>query len=313
MRILITGGFGFIGGCIASHLASLGHTIFLGTRSQTSAPPWLPSALPVHCDWDNLISLESICKNVDLIIHSAGMNASDCLANPGSALAFNGLATSQLVFAATKVGVPRFIFLSTAHVYSERLEGVINEHSCPRNLHPYATSNLAGEHSVLFASSRGGIDGVIFRMSNIFGKPINKEVNCWHLLINDLCRQAVVSQSLNLRSNGVQQRDFLPMSQFCLMMENFVNSWPVYNQHRVFNVGYGQSHTVLSVARLVQQRCFHLYGYYPMVNLPTNSPDSVGETLKYDTLHSPLLSTPISIQSEIDNLLEYCSSFFLQT
>ena len=167
------------------------------------------------------------------------MNASDCLANPGSALAFNGLATSQLVFAATKVGVPRFIFLSTAHVYSERLEGVINEHSCPRNLHPYATSNLAGEHSVLFASSRGGIDGVIFRMSNIFGKPINKEVNCWHLLINDLCRQAVVSQSLNLRSNGVQQSDFLPMSLFCLMMENFVNSWPVYNQHRVFNVGYG--------------------------------------------------------------------------
>ena len=108
-------------------------------------------------------------------------------------------------------GVPRFLYFSTAHVYGSSLEGTITEQTCPRNLHPYATSHLAGEQAVLEAAQRGAIRGVVFRLSNAFGAPVSSEVNCWMLLVNDLCRQAVTTGELALRTAGLQLRDFVTL------------------------------------------------------------------------------------------------------
>ena len=151
MRILITGGFGFVGGRVAVHLAKQGHKIVLGSRKATCPPPWMQQAEVANINWDDPISLELSCREVDVLIHAAGMNAQECLADPVAALAFNGVATARLVAAATRARVNHMICLSTAHVYDSPLEGVITENSCPQNLHPYATSHLAGDHAVLSA------------------------------------------------------------------------------------------------------------------------------------------------------------------
>ena len=68
MRILITGGFGFIGGRVAKFMQSVGHEIILGTRSPGKRADWLPSAEIVITPWMDSVVLETICKNVDLII-----------------------------------------------------------------------------------------------------------------------------------------------------------------------------------------------------------------------------------------------------
>src|SRR3546814_17036700 len=95
------------------------------------------------------------------------MNAQNCAANPVEALEFNGVATARLVQAAARVGIRRFIYLSTAHVYCAPLTGTITEDTCPRNLHPYATSHLAGENAVLSAVQAGEISGMVLRLSKI--------------------------------------------------------------------------------------------------------------------------------------------------
>jgi UDP-glucose 4-epimerase len=95
MHILITGGFGFVGGRIAMHLGQLGHQIILGTRHSIASPDWLPQAEVSKIVWDDEVVLERSCEGVDLIIHAAGMNAKDCNTDPVSALAFNGLATAR--------------------------------------------------------------------------------------------------------------------------------------------------------------------------------------------------------------------------
>src|SRR3546814_14338280 len=116
------------------------------------------------------------CRGCDAVIHAAGMNAQNCAANPVEALEFNGVATARLVQAAARVGIRRFIYLSTAHVYCAPLTGTITEDTCLRNLHPYATTHLAGENAVLLAVQFGEILGIVLGIANVLGVPAYPEV-----------------------------------------------------------------------------------------------------------------------------------------
>ena len=213
MRLLITGGFGYLGGRFAQFLATqAGYEIILGSRQQTEPPAWLPQARVVQTPWSSLSALEHICTGVDAVVHMAGMNAQDCAADPARAVEVNALATARILQAAIRRGMKRFIYLSTAHVYGSPLRGVISEKTCPVSLHPYATSHRAGEDVVRAAHQRGDIEGIVIRLSNAYGAPVHPNATCWMLLVNDLCLQAVTTGHLVLRSAGLQRRDFVTIT-----------------------------------------------------------------------------------------------------
>lgn len=313
MRILITGGFGFIGGRLAQHLFKAGHHVVLGSRTYTSSPDWLPEVDVVQANWNDCSSLKQICRGIDVVIHAAGMNARECAQNPVVALEFNGLATARLVEAAILAKVKRFLYLSTAHVYANPLSGIITEESCPRNLHPYATSHLAGEHALLGANQLGEIEGFVLRLSNAFGVPVQKEVNCWMLLVNDLCRQAVEACQLVLHSSGIQERDFISMGEVCRVLA-FLIVCPVdLVSSPVINVGSGISHSVLEMACMVQQRCLCVLGHEPTISRPKKTSDEGCDVmLEYRTnrLSETGVKVVVDHQQEIDLLLRFCNSAF---
>ena len=111
MRVLITGGFGFVGGRLGKHLIDRSYEVILGSRKFQKPPNWLPKAKVVKTDWKNKSALFDLCAGVDVLVHAAGMNAQDCVAYPEKALAFNGNTTSNLVGSALKAGVKKFIYL----------------------------------------------------------------------------------------------------------------------------------------------------------------------------------------------------------
>lgn len=311
MRILITGGFGFVGGRLALHLAQAGHRIVLGSRKNLKAPTWLPQAEVAQIAWDEAVALECICRNVDVVIQAAGMNAQDCAANPVAALGFNGVATARLVAAASAAGVSRLIYLSTAHVYANPLVGSITEETCPRNLHPYATSHLAGENAVMSASQRGEIEGIVLRLSNAFGAPMHKDVNCWGLLVNELCLQAVQSHKLSLKTNGLQKRDFIAIGEVC----NIINELSIAsfdkNTSGIFNVSSGFAKTVLEMAAIVQDRCFHVLGFKPDLESTKSGIEIPLGDLKYNSVRIKRQNQCFDREiSEIDELLKFCNSEF---
>lgn len=307
-RVLITGGMGFVGGRLAQHLHQVGYQIFLGSRSGQSPPQWLPNAEVVKMVWNDSCELSAACAGVDLIIHGAGMNAHDCLMNPLEALSFNGIATARLLDAGSKVGVKRFIYLSTAHVYGSSLVGVVTENTCPVSLHPYATSHRAGEDVVRSAHQRGEIEGVVIRLSNAYGAPACKSANCWMLLVNDLCRQAVVSHDLVLRSSGLERRDFIPLSDVCSAIEHLLDL-PAQNLgNGLFNVGGGWSPTVWEIACFIQQRCMVKLGFEPTITRNPSKAGSVRSELDYrmDAIRESGFRLYTSPASEIDRLLNFC-------
>ena len=316
MRILITGGFGFVGGRLAVHLEQAGHQIVIGSRNAISRPSWLPKAEVAQIAWDDDGALENMCNGVDVVIQAAGVNAQDCVADPVAALAFNGVATARLVAAASRAGVQRFIYLSTAHVYANPLVGTITENNCPSNLHSYATSHLAGEHAVLSASQSGQIQGMVLRLSNAFGVPMHKDVNCWMLLVNDLCKQAVQTRNLVLKTSGLQQRDFIGITEVCRVTEHLAVGHGESMQTGIFNVGAGVSQSVLAMAQLIQQRCKQVLGFEPILQCVQGPEDEQHPMLPYRTENLAALGINSNGQentAEIDSLLRFCHSTFTQT
>ena len=316
MRILVVGGFGFVGGRLAMHLAQAGHQIVLGSRNASSPPDWLPQSEVAQMLWEDDRALERICSRADVVIHAAGMNAQNCAAEPVAALAFNGLATARLLSAATRAGVARYIYLSTAHVYANPLVGTITEESCPLNLHPYATSHLAGEHAVLRANQLGQIQGIVLRLSNAFGAPTHKHANCWMLLVNDLCKQALETRKLVVNSSGLQQRDFIGISEVCGVAERLAVIDGGSVQTGIFNVGSGVSQSVFAMAQLIQQRCELVLGFKPDLQRVQGEAGERQHMLSYrtDKLSSiGFKSIGLDNTPEIDRLILFCQSNFHKT
>lgn len=312
MRILITGGLGFVGGRLASYLQSRGYDVVVGSRDVTAAPLWLPGVSVVRMLWEDSRALQKACNSVDVILHAAGMNSQDCSNDPVEALNFNGTATSRLVSAAISANVRQFIFLSTAHVYADPLVGRINEQTCPTSLHPYATSNLAGEQALQYALKQKEIGGCVLRLSNVFGAPIHKEVNCWTLVINDLCKQALSCQKMVLKGDGRECRDFVPMTKVCQTLEWLVSGGMAFQRETLFNLGSGRAQTVLDVAKTIKKRCTELFSFEPELQKSATRSSKVFEPLYYvaDNLQTGDFQSFYDPINEIDNLLNFCHANF---
>lgn len=312
MRILITGGSGFLGGRLAQYLHSCGNDIILASRDSGTLSVHYSDFVVVGIDWDNQDELCKLCEGVDIIIHTAGMNAGDCNANPVAALQFNGVCTARLVKAATEQRVKAFLYLSTAHVYASPLVGNISEKTCPGNKHPYATSHRAGEDVVLWEGLSGNIKTAVLRLSNVFGAPVSKDTNCWMLLVNDLCRQAVETRQIILKTDGLQLRDFVSLHEVCRAVEYIIKCMLEGLEQKVINIGSGVSHSVFEMAEFIQKRCKDTLGFKPELHKPEPENNNPNVSLSYrsDVLEGMGFIINSNVDEEIDNLLTFCHKKF---
>lgn len=312
-KVLITGGFGYLGGRLAQFLASQeGYEILLGSRRQTQSPSWLPQAKVAQTCWDSPQGLQEVCSGVDCIVHLAGMNAQDCAADPAAAMKVNAVATVHLVQAAIRQKVKRFICMSTVHVYGSPLTGVITEETKPTPVHPYALSRQAGEDAVLASRQSGEIERIVIRLSNAYGAPADEDVNCWMLLVNDLCRQAAISGILVLRSAGLQKRDFISLHDVVRAIDHFI-ALPVDKIGcGLFNLGGEATYSVIELAKLIAERCEAVLGYRPEIERPDSILGEGSPELNYriDKLKETSFSLNGNIKKEIDATLEFCHKKF---
>ena len=319
MKVLITGGWGFLGGRLAQALVSKGgYELLLGSRKEMRHPPsWLPEAEVVQTLWKSITNLRGICKDVDVILHLAAMNARDCLVTPRAAHEFNAIATESLLEAAVHSGVKRFIYLSTAHVYGTPISGVITEESPTAPVGPYATSKLAGEEAVRVAHKQGDIEGIVVRLSNSYGVPAHSQADCWMLLVNHLCRQAVSTNRMILHSSGLQQRDFIPLGDACSVITDLVSLPTSRIGNGVFNLGGGWSPTVLEMTELLRQRLHLVTGRWAEIRREAKGSTTISASLDYQM--NNLLAAGLrvgdaqNINPEIDNLIRFCISHFLES
>lgn len=313
MRILITGGFGFLGGRIAYFFAEQGHDVTITSRKNQIAPIWCPGVKVVKINWEDKLSLRNICKGIDLIIHAAGMNSIDSESSPSEALLFNGVATSRLLEASTLEKVNKFVFLSTYHVYKAKLSGLINEETFTENTNPYATSKRAGENNILWAHEKGQIQGIVLRLSNIIGAPEHIDVNTWGLISNDLCLQAVMKQKMTLNTTGKEYRNFLGITSFLNVLSEIIkHSFPP-SKNTIFNIGNDFSISLIDMAEIIRKRCLKL--------LNKNIEIQTSNSQELDEQPSPFIFSTDKIKGlgiiikqdlhfDIDSIIYFCKEHF---
>ena len=309
IRVLITGGFGYLGGRIAVELSrDPGFIIILGSRKTQLAPKWLPQAEIVALDVLEPKTLVNAVEGVHAVVHLAAMNASECAVDPDKAVLVNTLGTLNVLQTSIDAGVERFIYFSTAHVYGAPLIECITEATLPRPIHPYAITHCAAEKFVLAAHNQNKITGVALRLSNGFGAPTHPDVDCWTLLVNDLCRQAVQTRKMVLRSNGLQQRDFIPLMDVGGAVRHLIALPRGDCADGLFNLGSKASLSVWEMAQRIAQRCQIKLGFSPDIERPEPSVNEQVEVLRYNC--EKLVETGYSpksvIEEAIDETLLFC-------
>ena len=314
MKVLITGGWGFLGGRLAQTLMSrVGHKVLLGSREEKGgSPQWLPEAEVVQTTWKSVVNLRAVCRDIDVVLHLAAMNARDCIISPSAASEFNVIATEHLLSAAVNAGVKRFIYLSTAHVYGTPISGIITEESPTVPIGPYANSKLSGETAVRLAHEQEDIEGMVVRLSNSYGVPAHNQADCWMLLVNDLCRKAVSTKRMIIHSSGLQRRDFIPLADACSILADLVSLPTSRMGNGVFNLGGGWSPTVLEMTELLRQRLHLVTGRWADIRREVEGSTKISTSLDYQM--NNLLAAGLrvgagqNINPEIDNLIRFCIS-----
>ncbi len=311
--ILVTGGLGYVGGRISRFLSeNSNNELIIADIEKRAAPPiWLKKGKIVNLDLSSG-DLDDVCKGVDCIIHLAATNEIESGSNPEKALLINGLGSLKLLRSAEKNKVKRLIYFSTAHIYKNPLSGSIDENTLTRPGHPYAITHKVAEDFILASHDRKSIEGVVLRMSNSFGAPVNPEVNRWTLLVNDLCRQAVADKKLVLKSAGLQERDFITLEDVCRAVSHFIELPSDRICNGIFNLGGERSLSIIDMTRLIADRCKTVLGFYPEIVKPEPDGNEKVDHLTYriDKIKTTGFDLLSNFDKEIDNMLKFCDEHF---
>lgn len=318
MNVLITGGLGYIGGRVAHYLKENEPqaNIFLTTRSKGSRklPQWAESLSVLEMDVLNEDSMDHCLKNknIDVIIHLAAMNEIDSIKDPESALNVNTLGTYKLLKVANANHISRFVYFSTVHVYGEPIGPIITEESSTRPFHPYAITHRAAEDFVEFFNHYHSMNTLIFRLSNSYGYPMDKDINRWTLVFNNLCRQAVTTGKIVLKSSGKQYRDFIPLHDVARAVHHFLFVKPEYLNGGIYNLGGNCSMSILEVAQKISTVYKSKYGD-KSIDIIVNQDDNSVIPNPFKFSIEKILETGFTLKGnllyEIEKTMELCEEF----
>jgi UDP-glucose 4-epimerase len=141
---------------------------------------------------------------------------------------------------------------------------------------------------------------------------MSPDAKIWQIIANDLCRQAVETKKLTLKSHGLQFRNFVPFTDICSTVNHLLQLNKQQIADGLFNVGGRNSLQIIKVAELVATRCEVVLGFRPKIERPNEIPDSVPPAFEYSC--AKLLATGLhldsEIEKEIDLLLQSCKNWF---
>ena len=190
MKILVTGGSGFLGSHIADVLSDAAHevTIFDIRKS----PYKRADQRMIVGDILDQKLLDKIVKDHDIVYHFAGIaDIDECAANPVDTAKHNILGTVQLLEACRKAGIKRFVFASSAYVYS-------NSGSF------YAASKQACESFIENFSELYGLKYTCLRYGSLYGARSDERNSIYKLI-----KQAVQDGKIVYRGTGEEMREFI--------------------------------------------------------------------------------------------------------
>ncbi|MBI3287602.1 MAG: NAD-dependent epimerase/dehydratase family protein [Chloroflexi bacterium] len=269
MRILITGGAGFLGSALAHHLAAQGHRVSVlddlsaGDPNALSAPrseygsslrgSELMSETSTEIsltrgDVRDIPKLWTLLRDIDCVYHlAARVSVPESILYPVEYNAVNVGGTVSLMAAARDAKVKRVVFASSGTIYGDQEGQPISETAIPHPPNPYAVTKIASEYYVSSLGQLWGIQTVILRIFNAYG-PGQAAPPTHAPVIPQFVRQALRGGTLVVYGGGEQSRDFIYVDDVVRALGAAARSPGAVG--RMINVGSGRE---LSIDELVRK------------------------------------------------------------
>jgi UDP-glucose 4-epimerase len=305
--VLLTGGFGTLGGRLAERLARHGQVrLVLGTRTPAAPPAWAPRAEVRRTDWASEATLAPALAGVTHVVHLAAMNDVDCAADAAAAETVNVRHTERLVREAARAGVGRLVYASTIQVYGSPPPEFVDETTTPRPANAYAATHLRAEEVV------AGAGGVRLRLANGFGAPVSRDARIWQVVVNDLCRGAAERGEMRLTSSGRQYRNFIPFADSVAALEWAALAPAPDVTDGLYNVGGERTMTLLEMAERIAARCAATLGTRPTLRRGADDPRAPHAPFTVDSSRVRRAGAPLTgdLDGELDRLLLACREWF---
>ena len=173
MRVLVTGGAGYIGSVTIERLLESGHTVVALDSLERGHAGAIPADVQfIQCDLRDPAATLAAVKSADsdAIMHFAALHlVPESVSNPGAYFQTNVGGGINLLCAARDCGITRFVFSSTAAVYGEPASLPVKE-SDPKNpINPYGHSKYMVEQFFPEFERQHGINWAAFRYFNVAG------------------------------------------------------------------------------------------------------------------------------------------------
>jgi UDP-glucose 4-epimerase len=250
MRVLITGGAGFIGSHLAHYLYSQGHYVRVLDNMTSGDPDRLPPDIfTKRGDVRDIPTLWSLLQGVDVVYHLAALvSVPASILYPRDYNDVNVGGTVSLLEACRDVGVGRVVLASSAAIYGDQPNQPVNENALPAPAAPYAVTKMAAEQYLFTMGNLVGFQAVSLRIFNAYG-PGQPLPPTHGPVIPYLMQQTAQNGSAIVFGDGEQTRDFVYIDD---VVQALVAAGVASGVDRqIINIGSGQETSINQAAEAI--------------------------------------------------------------
>lgn len=284
MKVLVTGGAGFIGSNLCEHLLKEGHTVrCLDNFSTGKIENLLPllEAYPdcfklVVGDIRNLEDCRKAVEGMEYVLHEAALGSVPrSIKDPVTTNEVNISGFLHMLVAARDAGVRRFVFAASSSTYGDSTSLPKVEEVIGRPLSPYAVTKYVNElYADVFARTYG-MEYIGLRYFNVFGRR-QDPFGAYAAVIPLFVKKLMAHESPTINGDGEYSRDFTYIDNVIQMNMRALTTTCPEAVNQIYNTAFGERTTLNQLVDFLKEA---LAAYDPAIALiePVYGPNRAGD------------------------------------